>query len=80
MEVKGFPEEGTREESQEVGVAGRLWEGGTGVVGRFRLRKQQEQRQEAELMQPLARILNFLASAYLSEMNIMFRVLRKVHD
>lgn len=24
--------------------------------------------------------LKFLASAYLSEMNIMFRVLRKVHD
>ena len=80
MEVKGFPEEGTCEESQEVGVAGRLWEGGAGVVGRFQLRKQQEQRQEAELMQPLARILNFLASAYLSEMNIMFRVLRKVQD
>lgn len=80
MEVKGFPEEGTREEFQEVGVGGRLWEGGAGVVGRSRLRKQQEQRQEAELMQPLARILNFLASAYLSEKNIMFRVLRKVHD
>ena len=40
LEVKGFPEGGTHEEFQEVGVGGRVWEGGAGVVGRSLLRKQ----------------------------------------